>query len=260
MITGRILELANMCYQKNIPLYSDFLNLNEQSVAWQTINQGSNQGFNQLPPVTVMAVGGFDVYGELIDCCERKIFAFLPKDRDIDRSLIPIEVLEIAPVAAKFAEDLTHRDFLGALINLGIDRCLIGDIFVSDNIAYVICHKRIADFICTELTRVKHTVVNTLPGSILIDTVIKTTTISTTVASVRLDSMIGSAFNLSRGHVIPLIEEGKCFVNGKLITTNSYTPKVGDIVSVRGMGKFIFDSESGVSKKGRIVINLKKYI
>ncbi|MGN0480380.1 MAG: YlmH/Sll1252 family protein [Lachnospiraceae bacterium] len=252
MIAGRAKELAGMCYHKNIPLYSDFLNLNEQSVVWQTMTQ--------LPPVSVKAVGGFDVYGQEINCCERKMFAFLPKDRETDLTLMPIEVVEISPVAAKFAEVLTHRDFLGALLNLGIERSLIGDIFVCDNVAYVICHRRIADFICSQLTRVRHTVVNTTLGAIVADAVIKTAAITSTVASVRLDSMICSAFNLSRSSAIPLIEEAKCFVNGKLITTNSYTPKAGDIISVRGMGKFVFDSESGVSKKGRIVINLRKYI
>lgn len=251
MLAGRIKELANMCYQKSIPIYSDFLNLNEQSMAWQMITQ--------LPPVTVMAVGGFDVYGQELESCERKMFVFLPKDRQTV-AVPPIETLEIAPVAAKFAEPLSHRDFLGALLGLGIDRSLIGDIFVGENSAYVLCHKRIAAFIGDNLTSVRHTTMVVRPAAIVKEAVVRTETITSTVASIRLDSMLSCAFHLSRSSAIPLIEEARTFVNGKLITTNSYTPKEGDIISVRGMGKFLFDGLSGVSRKNRFVITLKKYV
>lgn len=251
MLAGRIKELANMCYQRDIPVYSDFLNLNEQSIVWHMITQ--------LPPVTVKAVGGFDVYGQEIEICERKLFAFLPADREAEINF-PIITLEIEPVASKFSDTLTHRDFLGALLNLGIERSMIGDIFVNENTAYVLCHSKIAGFICDNLTRIKHTTVLAKHGTILKDAIVRTVNLTATVASIRLDSMIGCAFNLSRSNANLLIEDAKTFVNGKLITTNSYTPKQGDIISVRGMGKFIFESASGVSRKQRIIINIKKYI
>ncbi len=251
MVAGRIKELANMCYQRGIPMCSDFLNLNEQSVAWQMINQ--------LPPVSVKAIGGFDVYGNEIPVCERKMFVFEPKDNPVEAD-VPIEVLEIVPSNRRFAQELTHRDFLGALLNLGIERCKIGDIFVGEEAAYVLCHKKIAGYIADGLTKVKHTTVLVRPGGIVTDVVIRTQELTVTVASVRLDGMISAAFNLSRSASITLIEEAKIFVNGKLITTNSYNLKDGELVSVRGMGKFRFAGSKGVSKKGRIVVALEKYI
>ena len=81
-----------------------------------------------------------------------------------------------------------------------------------------------------------------------------------TAASVRLDSLIALAFSSSRTKLSGLIEAGKVFVNGRLITSNGYQPKEGDIISVRGMGKFRFAEEGGRTRKNRQCIILHKYI
>lgn len=69
----------------------------------------------------------------------------------------PIKCLKAEPLAAKFSEDLTHRDFLGAVLNLGIERAVIGDILVQKHTAWIFCHEKIADYIIENLTRVRHT-------------------------------------------------------------------------------------------------------
>ena len=81
-----------------------------------------------------------------------------------------------------------------------------------------------------------------------------------TCASVRLDSLIGLAFQTSRSSMVSFIESGLVFVNGKLITSNGYEPKEGDIISVRGKGRFIYDGVSRQTKKGRLGVRLRKYI
>ena len=81
-----------------------------------------------------------------------------------------------------------------------------------------------------------------------------------TAASVRLDSLIALAFSSSRTKLSGLIEAARVFVNGRLITSNGYQPKEGDIISVRGMGKFRFAEEGGRTKKNRQCIVLHKYI
>ena len=83
---------------------------------------------------------------------------------------------------------------------------------------------------------------------------------SGTCASVRLDSLIGLAFQTSRSSMVSFIEGGLVFVNGKLITSNGYEPKEGDIISVRGKGRFIYDGVSRQTKKGRLGVRLRKYI
>lgn len=73
--------------------------------------------------------------------------------------------------------------------------------------------------------------------------------INGTCASVRLDSLISLAFKASRSSMVSYIEGGQVFVNGKLITSNGYEPKEGDIISVRGKGRFIFDGMSHQTKR-----------
>ena len=83
--------------------------------------------------------------------------------------------------------------------------------------------------------------------------------ISGTVASLRLDSIIALAFHTSRSSMIPFIEGGKVFVNGKSVVSNGYVMKDGDIVSVRGKGKFQFGSTTCKTKKNRCHVVLYRY-
>ena len=75
-----------------------------------------------------------------------------------------------------------------------------------------------------------------------------------TVASVRLDSLLALAFSSSRSSIDGLIEDGKVFVNGKLIPSNGYQIKKNDVISVHSMGKFRFCEELSRSKKQRIFL------
>ena len=84
--------------------------------------------------------------------------------------------------------------------------------------------------------------------------------INGTCASVRLDALIGLAFQTSRSSMVSFIESGLVFVNGKLITSNGYEPKEGDIISVRSKGRFIYDGVSRQTKKGRLGVRIRKYV
>ena len=80
-----------------------------------------------------------------------------------------------------------------------------------------------------------------------------------TIANVRLDSLIATAFGSSRNSIIPLIESGKVFINSKMTTNNGASIKDGDIISVRGKGRFIFDGVIKTTKKGRNLIKIRLY-
>ena len=245
LLKKRILDLANLCCRRDIPSYTDFLNLNEQTV-FHSLERS-------LPPVRFMLTGGYEP-------AERKIVCFLPSYEE-ETMEPPIRILEVKPVSPRFAEALTHRDYLGALLNLGVDRAMIGDILVQEKAAWFFCNKKMTDFFLKNLCRVRHT-------NILITVVDKqaelpapkTETIHGTCASVRLDSLIALAFKASRSSMVSYIEGGQVFVNGKLITSNGYEPREGDIISVRGKGRFIYDGTSHQTRKGRSSIQLSLYI
>lgn len=243
-LTNRIKELARISYDRNIYTYSDFLNINELSIF--------NQIKNTLPPVNIDVTGGNNY-------AERKILVFSPQEIYYTEH-IPISVLHIAPINSKFSDTLSHRDYLGAILNLGINRSKIGDIFTKEKDAYVYCKEDIADYIIDNLFKIKHTQIEiNLSDSTDLEIVPNLREVMGTISNVRLDSLIATAFKATRNSIIPLIEEKKVFINGKSTTSNGATVKEGDIVSVRGKGRFIYDGVLKETKKGRYLIKIRVY-
>nr|MBS5397664.1 RNA-binding protein [Lachnospiraceae bacterium]HJC80688.1 RNA-binding protein [Candidatus Mediterraneibacter excrementipullorum] len=255
LLEKRFVELSRTAYQRDIITYSDFLNLNEQNI------------LHTLPKdklfTRTVSFGGYAT-------AERQMAAFIPDalylrwgkknavPEDID---YPFHVLKIAPLNKKFAEELSHRDYLGAVLNLGIERSKTGDILVDGNNALIFVHRDMTEVILRELTRVRHTSVRVdeIPVS-EISYEPACEEIRGTVASVRLDSLLALAFSSSRTRLTGLIEGAKVYVNGRLVTSNGYQPAEGDIVSVRGMGKFRFESSGSRTRKNRITVVICKYV
>ncbi|MBR6923162.1 MAG: hypothetical protein IKH50_01345 [Oscillospiraceae bacterium] len=172
----------------------------------------------------------------------------------------PIKCVAIEPLSKKFAEELTHRDFLGCLMNIGIKRSETGDIIVNEKAAYVFCTEKMAEYICSEITRVRHTVVSCriteeLPES----TSSEPSALEIQAASERIDGVISKVFHLSRSNCSELFREKKIFVNGRLNENSSYLLKEDDKISVRGFGKFIFKGISGTTRKGNKIITVEKF-
>lgn len=242
--TKRIRELANISFRRDIVTFSDFLNLNERNIVNSLDFRSSG--------VIVESFGGYDN-------AERQMVAFHPDALTFPWEY-PIDCLCIRPRSARFSEPLTHRDYLGAILNLGVDRSVVGDILVEEKAAYVFCLRKMADFFLENLFRIRHTEITVervadprdLPKP-------KFEPVSGTCASVRLDSLISLAFQSSRSSMVSFIEGGLVFVNGRLITSNGYEPREGDIISVRGKGRFIYEGVSGRTKKGRCSIKILRY-
>lgn len=244
-LENRLQELADISYSKGIYTYSDFLNLNEQNIL-NTIKAS-------LPPIDISLVGG-NVYAE------RKIAVFAPKDIYYEQAL-PLLMIEISPVNAKFSEKLSHRDFLGAVLNLGIDRVKIGDIVVKENTAYMYVCDSMADYIADNLYKIKHTNVKCkICAPMELNITPDFESITGTISNIRLDAVISLAFKISRSSIVKYIEEGKVFVNGKLTTSNGHPIKENDIISVRGLGRVIYKEQISVTKKGRNLIKLLRYV
>ena len=245
LLKKRLLELAGLCVQRDVPAHSDSLNLNEQTIFYSIIRE--------LPPVPYILAGGFEL-------AERKIVCFLPSYMDESSFEPPVSCIRFTPLNARFAEDLTHRDYLGSVMNLGIDRCKTGDILLNDNETYLFCLEDMAPYIAGEMTRVRHTSVKTeicRPGEISYTP--RFEEIEGSVASVRLDSVLALAFRCSRSKILPYIQGERVFINGKMAVSNSASLKEGDIVSVRGLGRFRYTGVRSETKKGRMFISVQKY-
>ncbi len=156
---------------------------------------------------------------------------------------------------------LSHRDYLGSLMGLGIKRETVGDIIVRDDCTFIFALKSVCRYICENLTKVGR---GTVKGEVcpLSDFVYdegETETVFVSVASLRLDSVVSSAFNLSRTNSSLAITSGIVFVNSLQITKNDYILKEGDKIVLRGRGKVVLEKIIGESKKGRIHINIKRF-
>lgn len=241
----RIRELANIAYQRDIVTFTDFLNLNEQNI----LNTQNTKGFG----VSVSTFGGWD-------SAERQIAAFYPQGLSFSWEY-PIACLYIRPKNLRFGESLTHRDYLGAVLNLGVDRGVTGDILIREKEAWLFCKSSMTDFFMENLSRIRHTEMELSvisdPGELPAPNF---EIINGTCSSVRLDSLIALTFRESRSSMVSYIEKGLVFVNGRLVTSNGFDPKEGDIISVRGKGRFIFDGISHQTKKGRLSVCIKKYV
>lgn len=246
LLEKRILELANAAYYRKVCMYTDFLNLNEQNIFFTKV-------MPIVPEIKYSSWGGYNN-------AERTIFCFCSDDAFSEPNY-PLHIIKIAPINSKFSDSLTHRDYLGALLHLGIERNKIGDIIINDNIAYVFLHEYIKDFVIDELRKVKHTYITCEEITDLnfkIEPTLKE--ITGFVASVRLDAVLSIAFKESRTKLAGYIRSKKVFINSKLVENNSYMLKERDVISVRGMGKFIFQGTTKQSKKGRYCITVQKYV
>ena len=246
ILKAHLSDLARSAYQQNIYTYSNFLSPDELSLL--------DDIADDISYISHTCFGGNEL-------SERQVVGF-GSEKDFGYpGQFPISVIRITPLLAKFSDDLNHRDFLGALMHLGIERDVLGDIIIKDNTAYVFCLNKIADFICDELTKVKHTNIKCEITDLDIPALAPTLVdVEFPVSSLRLDGVIASLIKCSRKEALSLFEERRVTLNGKITGRNSTLLKDGDVFSVRGHGKFIFDHAGGNTRKGKTYVHIKKYI
>ena len=145
-------------------------------------------------------------------------------------------------------------------MNLGIERSILGDIVINEDGCFIFCLDRMAEYISNELRQVRHTAVFCQRVSALSCQVEqKYEEVRGSIASPRLDSVLAMVYHSSRTKIIPYIQGEKVFIDGRLVTSPSLQLKGGEIVSVRGMGKFQFTGTENETKKGRIFVSARKY-
>ena len=156
---------------------------------------------------------------------------------------------------------LTHRDVLGALMGLGIERELIGDILPASDAAKILCDVKIAEFIISNLTMIGAVGVQTALGNLedIAPREERTKEIRATVSSLRLDSIAAAGFGISRSRAADDIAADKVKLNWQSAGSASKTVKQGDVLSMRGRGRVEVTEVRGQTKKGRTVVVLNRF-
>ena len=236
-LKNRFHDLADKSFRQGIFTFTGFLSLSEQEVFWR-----EEAGLKHA---------GYRLYGGREDT-ERVMVRFGNEEELGYQAPFPIVCVHISPLQQKFADALSHRDFLGALMNLGIQRSTLGDIMTGQTDAYLFCTDTIAPFICENLEQVRHTHVRcvvteeceNLPQE-------EPELVSVQVQSLRVDAVLAKVYNLSREKSLELFRAGKVYVNGRLCENNSRVLKAGETVNVRGFGKFTLRGEPRETRKGK---------
>lgn len=260
LLISRIEELSLKCSKNDYLTHTDYLSLPEISLFLSYLEKKNRSSYlSSINGVNFFMYGGQNEN-------ERRIIYFLPtylskedfieyKDEYSD-----ISILHIYPKSEKFSDNLTHRDALGAIMNMGIKRSKIGDIFLKSNDIFVFCLKEIESVILEELIKIKHTFVQVekVKGTDL-DLSFNFEEKNINISSNRVDSIISEVFNISRNQGQELISNQLVFINNRVINSNSIELKNNEIVSVRGYGKFIFQEDIKNTRKGRLVCRVKIY-
>lgn len=242
LLKKRFVELAERSFSKSIYTFTEFLSPAEQNLLRFSV-KGVPCHFD----------GGYEN-------AEKAICVFGSEELCGYIEPAPISYIKIEPCSMKFSKDLAHRDFLGSIMSLGIRRSTLGDLIVKNNVAYAPCLDNIADYICKNLIEIKHTSVRcSIIEHIPEDAVPKPVESEFVIASERLDSVISSIYKISRNDSKSLCEHERVLVGGIPVLSASYNPKEGDIISVRGHGKFIYCGIKLETKKGRLRCIAKIY-
>lgn len=244
-LKNRLRDLAEKSFRQNLFTFTGFLGLSGLDV------------FRQIEKE--LSYAGYTLFGGAEET-DRKVIRFGNADEMGYEMDFPIACIHIRPPAAKFAEALSHRDFLGALMNLGIERSALGDIRVGDREAYLFCLEPMAEFICEQLTQVKHTPVKcSLVEAAQEVPREEPELVTVQAASLRADAVIAKVYNKSRESCLELFREQKVYVDGRLCENNSRQLKAGETVNVRGFGKFEVLGDPRETRKGRKALKIAVY-
>jgi RNA-binding protein YlmH len=243
---ARVLDQMERTARRSIPSATQFLSPAQQAAAQPLLNACGH-------PRHLFA-GGFEG-------AERTICVFLP-DWQEPEDWEPDE--ELAAVEAAFPKgaELTHRDMLGGLMGIGLTREKVGDILVLEDRAQIVALKEAAPIILSQFDQAGRyrlklreiSLIDLSPAPAQIKLV------KDTVATLRLDAVLSSGFSVARGKAADLIAAGRVSVNHRECTKADKTVAEGDILTCRGLGKCILKSVGGPSRKGRIMIEMERYL
>lgn len=247
-LISHLFDLKKESEEKDYCTYSSFLGLSEQAK------------INKYAPSLLSGNSSFYFSQEN---GERVILMFLPSYWTKEEAISfvkPITLLRIYPRSEKFASFITHRDVLGAILSLGIERDTIGDIIIHKKEAYVYLLSSIVQEVLNNLTSVKNNPIKIEELSTLdcpYSPLYQEKTIS--VPSNRLDVILSEVFpTLSREDAKKHIEAGNAYSSVHETLKNDTKLENEEVISLRGFGKFCYLGEDGISKKGKLRIKIKK--
>lgn len=244
LLLARALDQLELARTRNIPAHTGFLSPQERAAIEAMLNAAGH-------PRHVF-LGGFPG-------AERTICAFLPDWQEEADWEPPFTALHCT---WQSGDKLTHRDFLGSILGQGLDREKVGDILVGDGVCDIFVFRELAPYLLQNLTgagRAKLRV-EELGLESVAPPEKQVKTVRDTVSSLRLDAVLSTGFSIARGKAADLITAGRVELNHRPCIKADRTVNEGDVMTCRGLGKCILTQVSGLSKKGRTMIVMERYL
>ncbi|MCL2573026.1 MAG: YlmH/Sll1252 family protein [Defluviitaleaceae bacterium] len=241
---AKVLDQVYLCLESGIPQFTNFLDPLRLNFAQNSLRELDKFG------IDVLVNGGYNG-------AERKILGFFPEHEG--NAGFPIAKILIQ-YEAKYA-NLTHSDFLGAILGLGLDRSVIGDVVILPTSAVILAEAHISDFLLSNLHKVGKTSVSTRcladdEHFFGMDNRVRDRLIC---SSPRLDNVLAVAFKLSRSDAASLIKSGKAFINWQEANSPTKTIKEGDMLTLRKHGRVQIVEFAGKSKKDYFLIDIIRF-
>ncbi len=241
--------LARICDQmdhaaRGVPACTPFLSTAQQEAALRLIAAAGS-------PRHLWSGGFADA--------ERKVCAFLPDWQEEDAWEPPFTALRCRWLSG---EKLTHRDFLGSILGQGLDREKVGDILVGDGVSDILVFCELSPYLLQNLTGAGRARLRgeAIPLSDIAVPEKQGQLIRDTVSSLRLDAVLSTGFSMARGKAAELISAGRVELNHRPCVKADRTVTEGDVFTCRGLGKCVLKEAGGLSKKGRIMIVMERYL
>lgn len=199
--------------------------------------------------------GGFDG-------AERTVCVFLPDWQEPGDWPAGDELAAVEAAYPPTGAELTHRDLLGGLMGIGLTREKVGDILAGDTAAQIVCLREAAPIILSQFDqagryRLK---LREIPLNDLSPAPAQVKRIHDTVSTLRLDAVLASGFSLARGKAADAVTGGRVSVNHRECVKPDKPVAEGDILTCRGLGKCVLKAVGGQSRKGRIIIEIERYL
>jgi len=246
VVLARVLDQMERAQARSIPCATQFLSPAERAAAESLLNACGHP--------RLLFHGGFEG-------AERTVCVFLPEWLEAE-DWDPAEELAALEAAFPTGAELSHRDLLGGLMGIGLSREKVGDILVGDGTAQIValrsalpiildqfqqagrCRLKLRELSLGELT----------PAPALVKLV------RDTVAALRLDAVLAVGFSMARSKAAALVSAGRVAVNHRECLKGDRTVAEGDVLTCKGLGKCVLKCVGGQSRKGRIVIEMERYL
>lgn len=251
LLIAKLQDKIKLCKNRNKIVNTEFLNLHQKKLLQNKLNEMKIKNY--------IFHGGFEE-------AENKVLIIYPEKLNeeivIDAINDTINVIKIVLPNEQIGK-YEHRDYLSSVMKLGLGRERIGDIIVYENEAYIIVLKENAEYIknsLQEFTRFKKSQIEIIDVNEIKSKMPELKPIEIHVSSNRLDSIVSEIARTSRSKAEELIKNERVSINCKYEYKSSKQVNIGDIIIVRGSGKYILNEIKENTKSKRLIIKLMKYV